>query len=67
MDKTGTNPILVAAAYNAGSLRNDPENPWVLNANDSENPWGLKCYGNYFNQAAALFGDTCKRLAASRR
>jgi peptidoglycan L-alanyl-D-glutamate endopeptidase CwlK len=56
MNRTGTNPILVAAAYNAGSLRDDPENPW-----------GLKCYGNYFDQAAAWFGDACELLSANKR
>lgn len=49
--KTGDDPILVAAAYNAGGLyRRDG------------NPWGLRVYGNHLDRAAKWYGDACAVL-----
>lgn len=45
---TGFDPILVAACYNAGSLR-------FTNAN----PWGLFTYGDHLNRASEWIGDAC--------
>ncbi|WP_207538265.1 D-alanyl-D-alanine carboxypeptidase family protein [Sabulicella rubraurantiaca] len=56
MAKTGTNPILVAAAYNAGSVRQG-----------TGNPWGLHCHGDHLDRAAEWFGDACALLAAAGR
>lgn len=52
--KTGDDPILVAAAYNAGSLR-----PF------SGNHWRLECYGNHIDRAAQWYGDACAVLNGS--
>ncbi|MBP0445850.1 D-alanyl-D-alanine carboxypeptidase family protein [Roseomonas sp. SSH11] len=56
MDSTETNPILVAAAYNAGSLKPS-----------GDNAWGLHCHGDHLDRAAEWFGDACALLAASGR
>lgn len=51
MAATGDNPLLVAAAYNAGSVRPS-----------SENRWRIHCHGNHLDRAAEWFGDACAVL-----
>ena len=51
MALTGTDPILVGARYNAGSLRAD-----------LSNPWGLHATGDHLDQCAGFFGDACATL-----
>ena len=48
MAKTGSNPILVAAAYNAGGLYPS-----------SGNHWRIRSYGNHLDRAAEWYGDAC--------
>jgi len=48
---TGFDPILVAAAYNAGGLYET-----------DANPWRLKCCGDHLDRAAAWYGDACAAL-----
>lgn len=48
MAKTGGDPLLVAAAYNAGSLKPS-----------SENHWRIHCHGNHIDRAAEWYGDAC--------
>lgn len=55
VEKTGLDPILVAAAYNAGSVREDPGNAWRL-----------KTFGEHLNRSAEWFGDACFLLAELR-
>ena len=50
--KTRLDPILVAAAYNAGGLYQT-----------SQNPWRLRSTGNHLDRAAAWYGDACDVLA----
>lgn len=53
--KTGSDPILVAAAFNAGGLyRTD------------QNPWHLRSHNDHLDRAAAWFGDACFVLAPLR-
>lgn len=52
---TGFDPVLVAACYNAGSLRDS-------NAND----WGLVTFGNHLDRAVEWFGDACVVLSELR-
>lgn len=47
-DSTRLNPIKVAAAYNAGSLR-----PSTVSV------WGLHAHGNHLDRAARWYGDAC--------
>lgn len=51
MGQTGTNPVLVAAAYNHGSL--EPA---------STNLWHLVVHGDHLDRAATWFGDACEVL-----
>ena len=51
MALTGTNPVLVGARYNAGSLRAD-----------LSNPWGLHATGDHLDRCAGFFGDACATL-----
>lgn len=53
---TGDDPILVAAAFNSGGIRQS-----------SENRWRLKSYGNHLDRAARWYGDACAVLAEARR
>lgn len=48
---TGYDPILVAAAYNAGGLYEN-----------HENPWHLRTYGDHLDRAAKWYGDACAVL-----
>jgi peptidoglycan L-alanyl-D-glutamate endopeptidase CwlK len=48
IDKVGTNPLLVAASYNAGSLRPS-----------STNLWRIQCTGDHLDRAAFWYGDAC--------
>jgi peptidoglycan L-alanyl-D-glutamate endopeptidase CwlK len=49
--KTGDDPILVAAAFNAGGLYKS-----------QQNPWGLKSTGDHLDRAARWYGDACSVL-----
>lgn len=51
LGKTGDDPILVAAAYNRGSLKPDPDSDW-----------GLKARGDHLDRAAKWYGDACALL-----
>jgi peptidoglycan L-alanyl-D-glutamate endopeptidase CwlK len=48
---TGDDPILVAAAYNAGGVYRS-----------AENAWHLRCYGNHLDRTAQWYGDACAVL-----
>jgi peptidoglycan L-alanyl-D-glutamate endopeptidase CwlK len=48
---TGADPILVAAAYNAGGIYRS-----------SQNAWRLRCYGDHLDRTAKWFGDACAVL-----
>ncbi len=48
MEKTGDDPILIAAAYNAGGLYES-----------DENPWRLRTTGDHLDRAARWYGDAC--------
>jgi len=54
---TGFDPILVAAAYNAGSLREAKPGSKYFNR------WRLVSYGNHLDRAGAWYGDACAVLA----
>ncbi|MBE7200254.1 MAG: D-alanyl-D-alanine carboxypeptidase family protein [Parafilimonas terrae] len=55
LSKTGSDPILVAAAFNAGGLYRSERNPWHLRtAND------------HLDRAAQWYGDACFVLASLR-
>jgi peptidoglycan L-alanyl-D-glutamate endopeptidase CwlK len=49
--KTGDDPILVAAVYNAGGLYKSTRNPWHLRAT-----------GDHLDRAARWYGDACTVL-----
>ncbi|WP_179874177.1 M23 family metallopeptidase [Rhizobium sp. L43] len=49
---TRDDPILVAAAYNAGGIYES-----------THSPWGMRAYDNHLNRAAAWYGDACAVLA----
>ncbi|WP_306113978.1 MULTISPECIES: transglycosylase SLT domain-containing protein [unclassified Roseovarius] len=51
MSKTGNNPLLVAAAYNAGGIYPS-----------SKNHWRIRSYGNHIDRAAEWYGDACAVL-----
>lgn len=51
MSKTGDDPILVAAAYNAGGLYPD-----------TSNHWRIRSHGNHIDRAAEWYGDACSIL-----
>lgn len=55
--KTGLDPILVAAAYNAGSLKE------AQPGTKYGNRWHLRSYGNHLDRAAAWYGDACAVMA----
>ncbi len=48
MPRTGTDPLLVAAAYNAGGLYPS-----------SQNRWRIRSHGNHLDRAAEWYGDAC--------
>lgn len=50
--KTRDNPILVAAAYNAGSIRQSPNNLWRIRVHD-----------DHLDRAAKWYGDACAVLS----
>jgi hypothetical protein len=58
-DRTGLDPILLAANYNAGSVRRTTPT--------HDNPWGLVTFGDHLNRSAAWFGDACAVLSELRR
>jgi len=49
--KTGADPILVAAAYNAGGLYKS-----------ADSPWGLRAHGDHLDRAGQWYGDACAVL-----
>lgn len=49
--RTGDDPILVAAAFNAGGLYPDPSSNW-----------GLRAYRDHLDRAARWYGDACEVL-----
>jgi murein DD-endopeptidase MepM/ murein hydrolase activator NlpD len=51
LNKTGLDPILVAAAFNAGGLYGSPHSEW-----------GLRAYGDHLDRAAKWYGDACAYL-----
>lgn len=51
LNKSGLDPILVAAAFNAGGLYKSPHSPW-----------GLRAYGDHLDRAAKWYGDACAHL-----
>jgi murein DD-endopeptidase MepM/ murein hydrolase activator NlpD len=51
LDKTGDDPILVAAAFNAGG---------VYPKQDSD--WGIRAQGDHLDRAAKWYGDACMHL-----
>ena len=51
MAATGDNPLLVAAAYNAGSLKPSAANHWRIHS-----------HGNHIDRAAEWYGDACAVL-----
>lgn len=55
--RTGLDPILAAAAYNAGSLRE------AQPGTKYGNRWHLRSYGNHLDRAAAWYGDACAVVA----
>jgi len=58
-ERTGLDPILLAATYNHGSIgRTVPT---------QDNPWGLITAGDHLNRSAAWFGDACAVLATLRQ
>jgi peptidoglycan L-alanyl-D-glutamate endopeptidase CwlK len=48
LDKTGNDPILVAANYNAGGIYED-----------NQNDWHIRTYGNHLDRAPKWYGDAC--------
>lgn len=51
-NRTGDDPILVAAAFNTGGLYPD-----------DASPWGLRAYGDHLHRAARWYGDACQVLS----
>lgn len=49
--RTGDDPILVAAAYNAGGVYKS-----------TKNSWSLRAYGDHLDRAAKWYGDACAVL-----
>jgi peptidoglycan L-alanyl-D-glutamate endopeptidase CwlK len=49
--EAGDDPILVAAAYNAGGLYKS-----------AQNPWHLRSAGNHLDRAGRWYGDACAVL-----
>lgn len=58
-DLTGFDPIMVAAAYNAGGI-------YEARPGTSRygNRWHLRSYGSHLDRAAAWFGDACRVLVS---
>lgn len=52
LSATGDDPILVAAAFNAGGLYQS-----------NGNAWHLKSYGDHLDRAAQWYGDACQVLS----
>ncbi len=52
---TGLNPVLVAASYNAGSIRASGTSAWRIHV-----------HGDHLDRAAAWFGDACAALMVFR-
>jgi hypothetical protein len=56
-ERTGYDPILVAAAYNAGSVRE------AKPGTRFGSRWHIAAYGNHLDRAAAWYGDACAVIA----
>lgn len=59
--RTGFDPILVAAAYNAGGLYEA-----VPGRSRWGNRWHLQTYGSHLDRAAAWYGDACAVILEDR-
>lgn len=57
--RTGLDPILVAAAYNAGGLYDATTGKWA-------NRWHLKTFGNHLDRAASWYGDAARVIQEDR-
>jgi peptidoglycan L-alanyl-D-glutamate endopeptidase CwlK len=55
LGRTGLDPILVAAAYNAGGLYRS-----------TQNAWRLRSHGDHLDRAAKWYGDACFVMASLR-
>jgi peptidoglycan L-alanyl-D-glutamate endopeptidase CwlK len=55
LDRTGNDPILAAATYNAGGIYKSVQNAWHL-----------RTYGNHLDRAAKWYGDACAVLKKIR-
>jgi peptidoglycan L-alanyl-D-glutamate endopeptidase CwlK len=55
MAKTGLDPILIAAAYNAGGIYES-----------EQNEWHLRSAHDHLDRASKWFGDACFILSAFR-
>lgn len=53
--KTGDDPVLVSAAYNAGGV-------YQSNKND----WHIRCHGNHLDRAVRWLGDACAVISELR-
>ncbi|MBF0584063.1 MAG: hypothetical protein HQL80_07490 [Magnetococcales bacterium] len=53
-EQTGADPVLVAAAFNAGGIYRS-----------TGNPWHLASHGDHLDRAAAWYGDACAVLQAA--
>jgi peptidoglycan LD-endopeptidase CwlK len=60
---TAQDPILVAAAYNAGSIY-DSSAPTVKPI--YKNRWNLRSHGNHLDRAAQWYGDACEVISSLR-
>ena len=56
LPRTGLDPILVAAAYNAGGVYRS-----------AQNAWHLRSHGDHLDRAVAWFGDACFIFSSLRR
>jgi peptidoglycan L-alanyl-D-glutamate endopeptidase CwlK len=59
--KTGENPILVSAIFNAGGIY-DASNP----NSRYFNRWHIRSYGNHLDRASRWFGDACYVVSSLR-
>lgn len=60
----GYDPILVAATYNAGSIRQAPATPGP--EGHIGNRWHLYSWGNHLDRAATWYGDACAVVYEAR-
>jgi soluble lytic murein transglycosylase-like protein len=60
LEKTGLNPMLVAAAYNSGDVYH------ASKSTKYRNRWHLRSHGNHVDRAAKWYGEACSVLAQLR-